>query len=208
MKQKIKYDFTNAIKDNVTNGVSIEDIKSLSGRLQSFLSSFRKNPPGFVNILNDTAGINAVLDAEERYKKYENFVVVGIGGSALGLQAIKSSLLSPGWNTLDNYARIGHPRLFVMDNVDPEHISHILENIDLTQTIFNIISKSGSTAETMANYMVVRGMLEENNLDPVEHLIFTTDAQEGVLRKISTDDIMSPKTCTPIFSCKGGWFLI
>ncbi len=184
----MKFDFTNAVGSNVENGVSVENIKSITGKLYDFLESFRQSPPGFVEILNCSSEIGKVVELAEKYRKFQNFVVVGIGGSALGIQAIQGAILSPEWNSLDREERNQHPRFFVMDNVDPEHITSILKALKPSESVFNIISKSGSTAETMANYMVVRGLLESRGIDPKSHIIFTTDLNEGVLRKISIDE--------------------
>jgi glucose-6-phosphate isomerase len=118
---------------------------------------------------------------------FENLVVLGIGGSALGTTTLRDALLGPSWNELDEEARDHYPRLFVLDNVDPRTVSALISRIDLRKTLFNVVSKSGSTAETMAQYMVVegrlRGLLGE---EPTRgHFLFTTDPSEGVLRKIA-----------------------
>lgn len=184
----MKFDFTNAVGNNVEGGVSIENIKSITGKLHDFLESFRQSPPGFVKALNSSSELSKVLGFAKKYREFQNFVVVGIGGSALGVQAIQGALLPFRWNSLDREERNQHPRLFVIDNVDPEYTTSILEALDLSETVFNVISKSGSTAETMANYMVVRGLLEARGIDPKSHIIFTTDPNEGALRKISIDE--------------------
>ncbi len=185
----LKFDFTNAISDNVANGVSIEDVKKISRKLHDFLESFRQGMPGFAKILDEQEDERKkIVDFAEKNQHFRNFVVVGIGGSALGVQAIKGALLHSEWNSLSDEERNGHPRIFVMDNVDPEHIAELLDVIEPRQTLFNVISKSGSTAETMANYLVVRGLLEARGLEPKKHLVFTTDPNEGTLRKISIDE--------------------
>ncbi len=185
----MKFDFTNSLKENLKEGVSLEDVKSVSGKLHTFLESFRQSTPGFVRILDETKEKEKLRSfAESRLKKIENFVVVGIGGSALGIQALVNAFLHPYWNCMKSEKRDGFPRIFVMDNVDPEHISSVLDEIKPENTLFNIISKSGSTAETMANYSVVRGLLNEKGLKPNEHLVFTTDPNEGALRKIAIEE--------------------
>ncbi len=184
----LNFDFTNALNENVSDGVSVNEIKSISGKLHSFLESFRQSPPGFIKVLENSEEIDEVMEAAKKYDKFENFVVVGIGGSSLGVQAIQAALLHPEWNSLEREVRRGHPRLFVMDNVDPEHIASLMDLIDPSKSVFNIISKSGSTAETMANYLIIRGLLESRGLDPKIHLVFTTDPNEGALRKISIDE--------------------
>jgi glucose-6-phosphate isomerase len=184
----LKFDFTNAIGENVSNGISLEEIKGIAGKLHGFLESFRQSTPGFVKILDEEEERQKIVDFASKNNHFENFVVVGIGGSALGIQAISGALLHSNWNSLSKEERNGYPRLFVMDNVDPEHISQLLDMIEPSKTLFNVISKSGSTAETMANYLVVRGILESRGLEPRNHLVFTTDPNEGILRRISIDE--------------------
>jgi len=118
--------------------------------------------------------------------EYEDLLVVGIGGSALGTIALATALLPFGWNELDRESRRGSPRLHVLDNVDPDETAGILDRLDLERTLVNVISKSGTTAETMAGYLVVRERLEAAlGADAVsKHLVFTTDATKGTLRAL------------------------
>lgn len=117
----------------------------------------------------------------------ENFVVLGIGGSALGNIALQTAL-NPYMYNLDPKQRKG-PRLFVFDNVDPMQLSSFLSWVEdkLDKTIFNVISKSGRTAETASQFMVITQML----LDKLgeagfqKQVVATTDAKEGTLRKIA-----------------------
>ncbi len=184
----MKFDFTNAFGENLSDGVRYEDIKGITGRLHSFLENFRQNPPGFSKVFSDLSHVDSILKMAERCKNFENFVLVGIGGSALGNQAIQGALRHPMWNSLPREKRNNLPRFFVMDNVDPEQIGSILDVIDPAESVFNVVSKSGSTAETMSNYLIVRGLLETRGLNPKDHIIFTTDPVEGVLRKIAIDE--------------------
>jgi glucose-6-phosphate isomerase len=115
----------------------------------------------------------------------ENFVVLGIGGSALGNIALQTAL-NPYMYNLDDKQR-KCPRLFVLDNVDPSQISSFLGWLTdrFDKTVFNVISKSGRTAETAAQFLTVCEMLEQklgkNSLK--KHIIATTDPREGTLRK-------------------------
>ena len=117
-------------------------------------------------------------------------VVLGIGGSALGTSALRESLVQPRWNELDDEARDYFPRLYILDNVDPSSIGPFLDRLDLGQTLFNVISKSGSTAETMAQFLIVRDRLGRAFADDGYrgHLIFTTDPEKGVLRRIAREE--------------------
>jgi glucose-6-phosphate isomerase len=124
--------------------------------------------------------------AEKRKGKYDNFVVLGIGGSALGNIAMQTALNDPYYN-YNEKARNGYPRLFVPDNVDPVRFKSLLNILDLKRTVFNVISKSGGTAETMSQYLIVRkAVAEEVGEDNLkDHFIITTSQDSGYLIEIA-----------------------
>ncbi len=108
----------------------------------------------------------------------ENFLLLGIGGSALGPRAIVEAL-SP----LHNLRK--KPRIFIYDNVDPRTLSAILSVIDLKKTTVNVITKSGSTAETAASFMILWEEMEKLlGKDKAKRFIATTDPEKGNLREI------------------------
>jgi len=118
----------------------------------------------------------------------ENLVVLGIGGSALGNLALHTALNPPFHNLLPPRQRRG-PRLFVMDNVDPVQFGNLLALLSpqLRRTKFNVISKSGETAETAAQFLIVRDLLRKR-LGPkalAAQLVVTTDPQTGTLRELA-----------------------
>jgi glucose-6-phosphate isomerase len=123
-------------------------------------------------------------------QSFNNVVVLGIGGSALGATALQQALLRPHWNELDDEARDYFPRLYVLDNVDPSTIGPLLDRLDPATTLFNVVSKSGATAETMAQFLIVRERLRAALDDDGYrgHLLFTTDPQRGVLRRIADQE--------------------
>jgi len=126
---------------------------------------------------------------EELRPRCENLVVLGIGGSALGSIALATAL-NPYMSNLDEKQR-GGPRLFVFDNVDPAQFASFLDWVSgrLDRTIFNVISKSGRTAETAGEFLIVRRMLADE-LGPEglkNQVVATTDPKEGTLRKIADE---------------------
>lgn len=133
----------------------------------------------------EARSIQALADSFGQW--FENVVVLGIGGSALGTIVLRDALLGPHWNEGDAEAREHYPRLFVLDNVDPRTVRSLLDRIDIRRTLFNVVSKSGSTAETMAQYLVVAGRLREALGDePTRgHFLFTTDPHQGALRALA-----------------------
>jgi glucose-6-phosphate isomerase len=116
--------------------------------------------------------------------RYECLLVIGIGGSALGTTALKTALLPFYWNELSPEERGGRPRLYVLDNVDPDETAALLGRLDLKRTLVNVISKSGNTGESMAGYLVARERLEAavGTAALKDHLVFTTDPEKGTLR--------------------------
>jgi glucose-6-phosphate isomerase len=110
-------------------------------------------------------------------------VVLGIGGSALGNTALQTALNSP-YHNVEPPA--GTPRLFVLDNIDPDLIGEFVDRFDPSKCLFNVISKSGGTAETMSQFMLFRSMLVEalGKEGHREHLVVTTDAEKGPLRAL------------------------
>lgn len=116
---------------------------------------------------------------------FDNFVVLGIGGSALGPIAVQQALSHLHYNDLPKDKRPG-PRLFVEDNVDPERMNALLDVIDVKKTCFNVITKSGSTSETMSQLLIVTDLLHKTLGDDIStHLIATTDREKGNLIKIA-----------------------
>ena len=129
---------------------------------------------------------------------FENIVVLGIGGSALGTIALRTALLHPFWNELDDEGREFYPRLYVLDNIDPATVGPFLDGIDLRKTLFNVVSKSGGTAETMSQFLVVRGRLEaELGEGYRRHFVFTTDPEHGVLRRLADDEEIAALAIPP-----------
>jgi glucose-6-phosphate isomerase len=123
-------------------------------------------------------------------------VVLGIGGSALGPIALRTALVGA-WNTRSAANRNGRPRLHVLDNVDPATMQSLLDRLELGATLFVVTSKSGGTAETMAQYLVVRGRLEAAGRPPRDHLVFITDPVKGALRQIAARENISALPVPP-----------
>lgn len=132
------------------------------------------------------AGVKAA--AKAAHGKFDNLVVLGIGGSALGNIALQAALNPATYNLMAPVDRRG-PRLFVIDNVDPDYFSSVLELCEkqggLHRTLFNVISKSGETAETAAQFMVIRDLLKKA-IGPGygSNIVAVTDPAKGTMRQI------------------------
>lgn len=173
----LEINFSNMMGDIIgDNGVSPEDIDALRTDIQRVHNILiKRNLPelAFIDLPScDTSEIKKV--AEWIRSDTEDFLLLGIGGSALGPKTILESL-SP----FHNYRK--RPRVFICDNVDPITIANTLSIINKEKTTVNVITKSGSTAETMALFMILN-----NEIPDIENrLIATTDPEKGNLRKIA-----------------------
>lgn len=134
----------------------------------------------------------------------DTVVVLGIGGSALGATCVDMAINGAARNS---FPRKKGMRLFVADNPDPRSFGQLLDGLDLKRTAFNVISKSGSTAETMSQYLAVRGLLEQKlgREAALERLTFITDPEKGNLRIIAKDD---PVVCLAVPPNVGGRFSV
>ena len=119
-------------------------------------------------------------------KQFDTFVVLGIGGSALGPIMAFNALCHLHYNDLPRNKRKG-PKFYVEDNVDPVRMKDLLDVIEPEETCFNVISKSGATSETMTQYLVIADLLKKAGVSVKDNVIFTTDAKKGNLKKISDE---------------------
>jgi glucose-6-phosphate isomerase len=127
---------------------------------------------GFLQILDDQRMVSEVEEVYEKLSWAKTLVVVGIGGSDLGGRAIK--------NALDNGTEMDV--LFHGESTDPVAIKDLLEKIELKETVFNIVSKSGGTLETLSAYVFLKNMVKQAGLEWQNHFVFTTSAESGVLK--------------------------
>ena len=121
--------------------------------------------------------------AEKVRKNFKYFVVLGIGGSALGPIMAFNALKHLHYNELSDEKRNG-PKFYVEDNVDPVRMQALLDVIEPEKTCFNVISKSGATSETMTQYLIIADILKKKGVNLPDNIIFTTDASRGNLIKI------------------------
>jgi glucose-6-phosphate isomerase len=142
---------------------------------------------GFIDLPGDAALLAQTTDFAQRARGgHTDVLLLGIGGSALGPIALRTALRPPAWNALSDDRRDLYPRLHVLDNVDPDTIRATLGGLDLRRTLVLVVSKSGGTAETMAQYLLVRAALDEAVGEGArEHLVFVTDPEKGSLRPIA-----------------------
>lgn len=192
MMDQIRFDFGNLMDPAVSGGV---DPTRFEGELSeafrtahaAVMARREEGDLGFLDLpyASETVGLVSEL-ADGFAQWFEDVVVLGIGGSGLGATALKEALLGPFWNVLTDEEREHFPRLHVIDNPDPHTFRMLLGRLSPGRTMFNVVSKSGATAETMSQYLVAREWIEaEVGSDKARgHFLFTTDPVSGVLRQI------------------------
>jgi glucose-6-phosphate isomerase len=172
----VRLDYTGCLDKRVgRSGLGRDEIRrgcrraaAGSKRLRRALDAGRY---GFDAVLDDRAAVDASVREGQRLGSLADTLLVdGIGGSALGALALQTALRPKG------------RRLVILDNVDPESVKARLASLDPKRTAVNAITKSGSTAETMANLLVLLDWMERRfGPSHVERWSATTDPAKGDL---------------------------
>ncbi|WP_037919759.1 glucose-6-phosphate isomerase [Sulfurihydrogenibium subterraneum] len=183
----IKIDYTNVMAKIIgeKDGIILEEFQEYSHIVQEIHEKIQKEKDTkfyFTKLpYQNTQEIKNL--AKEIRENFDYFVVIGIGGSALGNQMLQEAING------FNYNNFEFPKLYILDNVDPEKFGNVLDLIDVRKTMFNVITKSGSTVETMANFAIIYKTLKDLLPNTYKnHLIFTTDPEKGFLRKFGQQE--------------------
>lgn len=109
--------------------------------------------------------------------KFDDVVILGIGGSSLGAKALITALADSEWNSMSNEARQGLPRIHFIENIDPDRFEEVVSKLDMDKTLINVVSKSGKTPETSATFLHLREKMKnavgEDELK--NHIVAITD---------------------------------
>lgn len=192
-KNKIIFDYNNMMAEYVGgDGFTQEQIKGVQALAKTALDSVNSSRGtgmlGWTELpYNQTDIVADILRTAGNVRKnFKNFVVLGIGGSALGPIAVAQALTHLRYNELSEEKRDGSPKFYVEDNVDPERMAALFDVIDVRETMFNVVTKSGATSETMAQYLIIMDILKQKlGADAAKHMIATTDSKKGNLIKIA-----------------------
>ena len=203
---EVTFDYRNMME--VEGGLQGGELDEIRPRLREAADELLGDPPGFMRLPKTAEYAEASARVAEgvRSSGATDFIHVGIGGSALGPMAVHKALSHPYYNALPGDDRRG-PRVHFAENTDPGTLSAILDLADLEGTYVNVVTKSGSTAETMANFLVIRGALIDalGDFGFQERTIATTDPEEGFLKQIADREDLK---VLPIPAAVGGRFSV
>ncbi|BCA80051.1 glucose-6-phosphate isomerase [Desulfuromonas sp. AOP6] len=192
---EIRLDYTNMMADAVgeMQGIHDADLNALEPRTleihRQLMAARQQGSLPFYDLPFDRATLEEVITlAADLRRDFDDLVVLGIGGSALGTLALFRALRPFHHNLLSSAKRGSYPRLHVLDNVDPAGVAQTLDLLDPLRTVFLIISKSGTTVETMSQFAIARQWAagvcgKEVN----RHFILITDPDKGVLRRLADE---------------------
>jgi len=181
MDIKLEYDCSKVDLTGMIHDLEYAFSRVLRKRNQGYL--------GFMGLTKHQEDLGRVKEKAGWIRnRFENFVLIGIGGSNLGSLALQEALNGKYYNEKPKHIRKG-PRFYMLDNPDPESVGDLLDILDPEQTVFNVISKSGNTAETMSNFMIVYDWLSKSLPEKAvaERIIATTDKESSVLLDISRE---------------------
>ena len=146
--------------------------------LNSFLKMINSPKHGFFEINKDSNLLEKVNETYQKFKHKKNFIHVGIGGSSLGTETLVNSLGKP----------FLKDQIFFINNIDPDEIKEILDKVDLKESLFFIVSKSGGTAETIASFCLILNHFKKNGFiekDFYQSTVIATDPDKGQLRSLA-----------------------
>jgi glucose-6-phosphate isomerase len=174
----MKVDLGNALDEVATPGVPQGALERLDDRVADAHDRIARGMAddefGYAALnLPETTDPDAIEAAVEPFADSDVLLNVGIGGSALGAATLVDALDSD-------------LEVFVLDNVDPEWVTDLLDSVDLSSTAVNVVSRSGTTAETLANFLVVRDAMADAGVDWTEQT-FVTTGEKGNLRDLADE---------------------
>lgn len=194
---KLRFDFNNMFSSSVgaKDGVSAKDIAGyakLAAKSAGHLAAVLKDREKRVALSLEWANLpwqsNAATSriqmlGDEIRRNYQNVIFLGIGGSYLGLKAAQDALCLPYYNEFAASRANGPKMYYEGNNLDPETLSVLLQNLQPKRTFVVVISKSGETTETKAAFQIVERWLKNGCGALYGRQIFAiTDPSSGALR--------------------------
>ena len=196
--QKIKFDFNNMFSHSVgaKHGVTDKELSAISPAVKKAFVHIQKLISSETNRINlglewtrlpyQDKGEMAKLQrlGDEIASEYESVISLGIGGSYLGLKAAQDALQMPYYNDFAS-VRGSRPKIyFEGNNLDPETLKTLLDNLEPKKTFVVVISKSGETTETKCAFTIVEEWLKKGiGQGYGRQIIAITDPSSGTLRK-------------------------
>ncbi len=172
---KLFYEDALIPKDHILK--TAEEVRPEIERVRNALSTGYEDDRCSVNLLDDEDMLNTVKDAiEEKLSlEPEYLIIIGIGGSNLGTLAVQEAVLGKLYNLMA-------PRIKVLyaDTVDSDLIGSIIKIVKPVlrrngNILLNVVSKSGITTETVANFRILLDLLKKHKKEYKDYVVATCD---------------------------------
>lgn len=186
---KLKFDYNNMMEKSIgSHGIKDADITGAkAAHAAAFKEVIDNSGKGWQEwtdspLISDKEVAELNTFGKAIRDKASSFVVLGIGGSALGPICVFNALLHLHHNELPKEMRKA-PKIYVEDNVDPERMASLLDVVDIKTTYFNVITKSGETSETLSQFLILYSLLKKalGEKEAKEHIFVTTTIGKGAL---------------------------
>ncbi len=200
----LKLNVKNSLQSSLKSGISAADLALVSDKLASVRATYLAQKPdlGFTRLPEELETMQYDLQlAKAMAKDMEAIVIIGIGGSDLGARAFHRALNSQYHNeSIEKDKREINPDslisamlkaeakvYFAGDTTDPSAILQLVEVLNLSKTLFIIISKSGNTIEQASSFIYFRNLVVTTLGQEAakQHFLFLTDPSTGTLRDLA-----------------------
>jgi glucose-6-phosphate isomerase len=190
-KKLISFDFGNSLSSKIGDlGITEAEIAAASDLQKKALQQFKKwqddETYGFFDLPEDDSPIDEICDVFDLLpEEIDTLLHIGIGGSSLGPITIQQALD----NHLTPKLPIRFNSVVIQENIDPEGFAIRLHELDLTRTAINVVSKSGGTIETLANFIAAKEEIQRclGSDDIGDRIIINTENLDGILAGISKE---------------------
>tara|TARA_B100001248_G_scaffold180413_1_gene137240 strand:+ start:1589 stop:2803 length:1215 start_codon:yes stop_codon:yes gene_type:complete len=155
------------LNNHINKSVKDQSLRRFNKTLNEIINDF-DNSKKIYNILNNNYKFNFNLGKLQKFKKFKNIVIIGMGGSILGTEAIYEFL-----------KKKIKKNIFFLDDINYEKLSKV-KKLNLNKTLFLIISKSGNTIETLANVLSLNIIKRKKN-----NIVIITEKKNNILYSLT-----------------------
>ncbi len=182
----MKLEYSGVLKENLKSGINLNSMSAVT-RNKHIKTIFQKKCSDMLDWLDlpeqNPVEIKVITEYGKYVrKKFDNFVVLGIGGSALGIKMLQNTFV-------DSINKDIGINIYVCDNIDPDYFVSLINKLNLKKTMFNVITKSGSTSETLAQMSLIINRYKAKKIDYSKHFCVTT-TRDNVLYKYALGEGM------------------
>lgn len=182
----MKLDYTSVTKEKIKSGLNLNNIGETARNkyIKNIFTGKSSDMLDWIKLPDMTDADISAIEAFGKHvrRKFDNFVVFGIGGSALGIKMLQDAFVD------SIHKNIGI-KVYVCDNIDPDGFVSLINTLNLKKTMFNVITKSGSTSETLAQMSMIISRYNQKKIKFNEHFCVTTTEDNSLYQYAINNNI-------------------